>query len=295
MTSVWGVVVHYGDAEPTLRCLESLAASSRVPDGVVVVDNGGGFRPPPGLPVQVVVPGYNAGFAVGIARGADHALARGADLVWILNNDTLIDPECLGRLMATAAAQPEAGFLSPLVLYADSGTAWFAGGEVDRRTMRVRHRTDARETGRPFDTGFVTGCAMLVRREVFARCGPPDARLFMYFEDVDWCLRGRAAGLHSIVVPGARVLHHVARRGGRRVFSPATMYLMTRNRLLLGRRYSSRCAVLPATLAWGLRQVAKGPTPRESIRSLRAVFAGLADGWRGRSGPLPADAGAFVA
>jgi len=72
------------------------------------------------------------------------------------------------------------------------------------------------------------------------------------------------------------------------------MYFMMRNRLLLGRRYSSRCAVLPATLGWGLRQVAKGPTPRESIRSLRAVAAGFVDGWRGRVGPLSADTGAFV-
>ena len=237
--------------------------------------------------MDVLAPGYNAGFAVGIALGAKHALARGADLVWILNNDTLIAKGCLQALVTASEAEPEAGFLSPVILHSDSGAVWFAGGEVDPRTLRVRHMT-ARRSDQPFDTGFVTGCAMLVRRTAFERCGAPDAGLFMYFEDVDWCLRGRAAGLRSVVVPGAEIRHHVARRGGRRVFSPATMYYMTRNRLLLGRRYSSRSAVLPAALDWGMRQVAKGPTPRDSLRSLQAVAAGLRDGWMGRVGPLPA-------
>ena len=287
MTAVWAIVVHYGDVEPTRRCLASLAAGARVPDGVVVVDNDGGFGPSPGPEVDVLAPGYNAGFAVGIALGAKHALARGADLVWILNNDTLIDPGCLRALVAASDADPDAGFLSPVILHADTGGVWFAGGEVDERTLRVHHVVELRSEA-PSYTGFVTGCAMLVRRTTFDLCGPPDAGLFMYFEDVDWCLRGRSAGLRSAVVPGAEVRHHVARRGGRRVFSRATMYYMTRNRLLLGRRYSSRLAALPATLDWGMRQVAKGPTPRESLRSLQAVAAGLRDGWLGRSGRLPA-------
>jgi GT2 family glycosyltransferase len=287
MSAIWAIVVHFGEVEPTRRCLASLAAGARVPDGVVVVDNDGGFGPSPGPEVDVLAPGYNAGFAVGIALGAKHALARGAELVWILNNDTLIDRGCLEALVTASGAEPEVGFFSPVILHADSGGVWFAGGEVDRRTLRVRHVT-TRRTETPFDTGFVTGCAMLVRRTAFERCGPPDAGLFMYFEDVDWCLRGRSAGLRSAVVPGAQVRHHVARRGGRRVFSRATMYYMTRNRLLLGRRYSSRLAALPATLDWGMRQVAKGPTPRESLRGLQAVAAGLRDGWLGRSGPLPA-------
>ena len=45
---------------------------------------------------------------------------------------------------------------------------------------------------------------MLVRRTVFERCGPPDAGLFMYFEDVDWCLRGRRAGCAALWCPALR-------------------------------------------------------------------------------------------
>lgn len=295
MTAVWGIVVHYGDAAPTLRCLKALVAGARVPDGIVVIDNAGGFRPSHGLPVDLVTPGRNVGFAGGIALGATHALEHGAELVWILNNDAVVDPACLGLLAAAAGMERDAGFLSPLVLYADSGTPWFAGGEVDRQTLAVHHHTVPVVRDRPYYTGFVTGCAMLVRGEVFERCGPPDVGLFMYFEDVDWCLRGHAVGLRSIVVPGACVVHDVARRRGRRVFSRASMYYMTRNRLLLGRRYGSRCGALPATLNWGLRQVAKGSTPAESMRNMRAVTIGLVDGWRGRNGPLSIDAGTFVA
>ena len=61
MTAIWAIVVHYGDVEPTRRCLASLAAGARVPDGVVVVDNDGGFEPSPGPEVDVLAPATTPG------------------------------------------------------------------------------------------------------------------------------------------------------------------------------------------------------------------------------------------
>ena len=126
-----------------------------------------------------------------------------------------------------------------------AGALWYGGGILDPFTLEARHDT-AVGSKEPRPTDFITGCCLLMWAEALRRLGPLDDRFFAYYEDLDWCLRARAAGDRLIYVPGA-VLHHDVSHSFRRAgtqsekgsrFSwaqsrPLVMYLSYRNRLLL--------------------------------------------------------------
>lgn len=282
--SVWAVVAHYGEPGATLATIVSLRAGSVQPDEILVVDNQGNF---PQAGARVTTLGRNLGFAGAITLGASEALRAGADWVWFLNNDAQVAPGCLQALLAAGDAVPRAGLLTPVIEH-ESGEIWYAGGRVDERRMTVGHEVVVAAKG-AYDTGYATGCAVLARTAFILDARPAREDLFMYFEDVEWSLRARACGWRVMVVPSARVRHRVARRRGRRVWSPTAVYLLTRNRLALARRAGGIGPALTPALSWGLRQWIKGLAWRDGGRTRRAFLAGLRDGIRGRGGPPPSD------
>ena len=282
---VWAIVVHYGAPAPTRRTLDSLRAGTVRPDQLLVVDNQGDWEDEPG-DVIVVRPGANLGCAGGTAEGARAALAGGAAWVWFVNNDAVVAPRCLAALVDAAGKLPDAGILSPLIAYGDGGL-WYAGGKVDPRSFAVSHLSAPPATPDAFDTGYVTGCAMFVRAAALEAAGLPDARLFMYLEDVDLSLRVRRHGWRLLVVPTALATHDVERRAGRRVFSATSVYLITRNRLVLAGRCGALPRAVPPALAWSLRQTVKAASRGTLDQVVGAMARGLLDGVRGVTGPPP--------
>jgi GT2 family glycosyltransferase len=295
--SVVAAVAHYADREATSACLASLAAGTVVPEIIVVIDNQGDvdqaveagwqafFAGVSETKLEVLRPGANLGYAGAGAEGAKRALGAGADWFWLVNNDVEVQRTCLAELLDAGGRYPRAGLLSPLILES-AGGIWFAGGTVDWRTLTVHHETQAPVGDEAVPTGLATGCAVLASTAMVRECGLPDASLFMYFEDVEWTWRQARGGWAALLVPRAVVCHDVARRGRRRVFSPIAVYYMTRNRLILGRRLGHRWATAPGALSWAARQTAKGPKVKMTGRLALATVAGVADGLRGRTGPM---------
>jgi GT2 family glycosyltransferase len=291
--SVWAVVPHYGDPGTTRRTVDGLLAGTVSPDVILVVDNQGDLAGDDFAHgrVRIERPGRNLGFAGAAALGARRALDAAAGWIWFVNNDARPDADCLAALLAAGDAFPQAALLSPLIAYGDGGGLWYAGGELRRADLRVRHRTRV-ATEEPHAVDFVTGCALLARAAFVLASGPMDEGLFMYYEDADWGLRAQRHGWTLMVVPAARVVHDVARRDGRRRFSALAVYQMTRNRLLVARRYGVLPGALAGAVSWGARQTIKGVGQGDAGAALRAVAAGALDGLRGRCGAPDRVAGA---
>jgi GT2 family glycosyltransferase len=281
--SVWAMVAHYGDPSLTRRAVTALLRGEASPDHVLVVDNGGDLPPLDMDGVETVRPARNVGFAGACRLGAERAVAAGARWVWLFNNDAVPDAGCLAALLAAGEAAPRAALLSPVIALRDGPGLWYAGGEVDPRSLSVTHARRPR-LDRAHDTGFVTGCAWLARTDFVRDCGPPDEALFMYYEDVDWSLRAQAAGRRTLLVPAARVVHDVEFIHGRRAFSPLAVYYMTRNRLLLARQWGSAPYALGAALLWGSRQLLKCRSVSSCGAFAVAVGTGLRHGLAGRGG-----------
>ena len=289
------VILTWNNMDYTLACLRSLAKQVTA-HTVYVVDNGSTDTTVADVAAQfpsvnVIANPANLGFAAGNNVGLAAAFAAGADAVLVLNNDTTLDPEALMHLIETAAAHPEAGFLSPVILFAQPPhRVWFAGARVNQWTGRSRHTQYNAPAASVIPTvreiERATGCAMLVTRACYEQVGGFDTDLFMYAEDIEYSLRARAHGFTILLVPQAVVYHHVSVSvgGGR---SPNIIYYSTRNGIVVMDRHCPIARPLAVVRRWLIAMTIAAYVVLEpsAIPRLRDVIAGYRDARRGRLGP----------
>ncbi len=227
------VIVHCGGEKILENCIRTLENQSWGDCRIWVVDNGSADGSAekvagrhPG--VLVIRLDENKGWSGGNNVGIRAALAEGAEWIWLLNNDTEAKPDCLKRLMDYAQAHPGAQVLSPVVKCADSpDRVWFQGGKVDSRRLEVECCESIDEFSKLGGEKwpYISGCAMLVHRDVFRRIGLIDERYFLYCEDVDFSVRAWRAGFGLAVVPDAELRHLVSySTGGGNTNNPFRLY-----------------------------------------------------------------------
>lgn len=216
--SVWAIVLMYGGEEITAACIDSLLAQDYAALTVLLVDNaspdGSGQRLRARYPrIEFLNTGANLGYTGGNNRGIEHAVARGGDYVLVLNNDTVLERDCVSRLVDTAIREDRVGVVSPKILYFDDPTRiWYAGGDYSRVKALGRHRRELEvdtpdEGGRVERMTFASGCAFLMPAGVAREMGGFSEDFFMYCEDVELGLRLAEAGYHLYYQPAARVYH----------------------------------------------------------------------------------------
>jgi GT2 family glycosyltransferase len=228
------VVLNWNGADDTLDCLRSLRAST-VPVHAVVVDNGSAGDDAErirasGLADVVLETGANLGYAGGNDVGLEHALAHGFPVVGVLNNDTLVEPDCVAALLAVVddrvAAAPTIGYA------AEPHRVWFGGGIVDRGWPRhlQADELDA-EPGPVRASGWLTGCCIVAHADTWRRVGLFDRSYHLIYEDADWSLRARRAGVSLVVARDARIAHKVSRSFAAGAPSLLGSFYATRNGL----------------------------------------------------------------
>ena len=304
------IVLNWSQAQLTLDCLASLETLTYPNFWTVVVDNGSTddsvARIRAEYPdVEIVALAANLGYAEGNNRGIAHALARGADYVLILNNDTLVAPDMLSVLMDFAVSRPGLGIAGPTMLCVDPPDALFAAGSVIdwRRGLTVNRgmfqpTTDYPRPSAPEPVDFIAGCALLISRSLVEMVGALDSTYYLNYEDVEWCVRARRHGFEIWYVPQATLWHRVSATFGQA--SPANTYYMTRNALRffwtnapLAYRMLAVSHVLARTLrtvgAWTL----KSQYQSDAFRRRRdANLLALRDFLRGHAGSMGQDVAA---
>ena len=150
----------------------------------------------------------NLGFAAGNNVGIRHALANGADYVWLLNNDTKPDSDALTELVSKAMTDTRLGAVASICYYADAPStvqAW-AGARVNLWTGSARLSMSPRP-----DHWFhsLNGTSFLISRAALEDVGLLNENFFLYWEDTEFCLRLRKQGWQIAAAPRSRVLHKV--------------------------------------------------------------------------------------
>lgn len=290
-TSTWLVVLNWHGREDTLELLEGLVAE---PATILVVDNGsydGTLEAVeerfPG--VRTLQTGANLGYAGGNNAGIDRALAEGADVVGVLNNDTLVPPGFLAPLLAALAAHPRSA-VSPDIRYAsEPEVSWFRGSFIDEHTGWPQHLPPERQPpvdGGPFPSPVLTGCCIVTSAAVWRSVGTFDDGMFLIFEDSDWSRRAVSRGIELLVVPASRIRHKVSRS-----FTGASgvlgSYYYARN----GTTFAWRHLGVSGTLRFAWRAVLRPDAKRAFALSHRArklmEVLGLLAAVTGRRGPAP--------
>lgn len=233
------LILNTNRRQDTLACLASLNESSYPDQQIVVLDNASTDGSVEAIrhqfpEVQVVALCENKGYAGNNNVGIQLAMEQGAEWVFVLNEDTILHPDCLSLMIQAAVQDPQIGVVGPMVYhYSEPKTIQSAGGRLDRfwqSTHIGENETDNGQFSSPREVDWISGCAILVKREVIAQLGALDERFFYYWEETEWCLRAGRAGWRALHVPQALLWH----KGVQRDYdpSPNVTYYQTRNRLL---------------------------------------------------------------
>jgi GT2 family glycosyltransferase len=208
---VFIVLLNWQQWELTVACLMSLQALDYDDWKVIVLDNGSDDdsveRIQEKCPyIEVVELGENLGFARGNNAGIRLALERGAEYVWLLNNDTTVDPLALRALVAKAEADPTVGAVGSAIYDASDSErlqVW-GGGRVNFWLGRSRGFLHPASDEK---LEFLSGASLLLRRAVLESIGLFDEGFFFYWEDTDYCFRLRQAGWRLAVAPESKIWH----------------------------------------------------------------------------------------
>lgn len=234
------IVLCWNGKKDTLECLESLRKLRYPNYRTILVDNGSTDGTSAAVrdsfpEAEVIETRRNVGFAAGNNVGINHALERGADAVFLLNNDTTVDPDLLTSLVTSLYRSPDIGAVNPTIYYYDQPSViWSAGGTLDWQTgIAYQRHVDEVDIGQlraEEEVDYGVGAALLMRREAAEAVGLLDPSFFLYYEETDWCSRARDAGYKTIFVPSGKVWHKVSQSMNGR--SATQLYYCCRNRLL---------------------------------------------------------------
>lgn len=257
----------------TIDCIDSLQRAGYPALEIILVDNGSPVETGERLArrlrdVRSIRLGSNMGFTGGNNRGIAQALESGCDYVWVLNNDTEVEADCLSRLIRLAEQEENVGCVGGKILHFDRpDRVWFGGGTLSRLRAIGKHRgagaMDDISEDSPEEVTFLTGCSMLLPADVLRTVGCFEEDFFIYLEDVEMSMRLRAAGYRLLYDPRARLYHKVSLPEP--ALPPHKILLRDRNRRrIVRRRYRMRERMMfalffyPSRLIHALRYLLRG-------------------------------------
>lgn len=275
------VILNYKNAEMTVQCLDSLRKLTYPEWTALVVDNcscDGSVEclrvAHPDVPVLETE--SNLGYAGGNKAGYEYYVDKQVDYLWLLNNDTKVDPSSLAHMVAAAESDPKIGAVGCLIRdgHNPDDVVACGGGRV---SLWSGHSSHTANHSRIQDIHFVTGASLLVPMRVIEVMGFLDEGYFLYYEDTDYSLRLRKSGYKLLVATGAVVYHYESGSIGRR----SAMQCYYCNRAFV--RFMARNApfpLLPITIG-AIVRFAKRVVTLDWIE-IPILAKAFWDGWKGR-------------
>lgn len=277
---VYIVLVNWNGWQETAECLRSLERQDYSCSQTIVVDNASSDESARSIgtlfpQIHLFLNPRNLGFSGGCNVGIREAIARGAEYVWLLNNDTKVDPKALRALVDMAESDDRIGAVGSVLYWMDqpSRVQVWGGGWVSFWTGRSGHHSASVPEKL---LHYITGASMLIRTSALQHVGLLDEQaFFMYWEDTDLCFRLRRRGWRLAVAQGSVILHKQLASTGRD--SPSLAFFGAKSSLRFFRRYSP----CPAwTLTMGIAGRVLKQLLRRERQQLLAVIRGTREGAR---------------
>jgi GT2 family glycosyltransferase len=300
------ILLNYNGLEDTLECVASLEKLTYRNYSIIIVDNGSrpeqreGLKRELGATCTIIETGANLGFAKGFNVGMRYALGQGAQYLLIMNNDIVVSPDALTRLLEEAEADPTIGLLSPRIYYYSRPQYFYFPMQTDRLPPLLKFHLGyvwgvlnswrVNTADRISDVTCIDGCFCLIKRKVLEKVGLFD-HVFPYgsYEVPSLCQRVANAGFRMVAVPDTSVWHKVGKStGDQRAYEMASAFRVSRNCVIFARRHLSLphyllfLTMLPVhILAW----LAPSTWRTRSLRGLPNILRGLREGftWQGRN------------
>jgi GT2 family glycosyltransferase/2-polyprenyl-3-methyl-5-hydroxy-6-metoxy-1,4-benzoquinol methylase len=242
------VILNWNGMKDTLECLSTVRQLDYPNYEIIIVDNGSNDGSVDAISKQypditLLQIATNLGYAGGNNVGISWALEHGADYVFVLNNDTIVDKYLLSHLVEAGFLDSQLGIIGPTNYYYNSPKKIWAIGAMITHTPQFNYKVigdgdDGSKWGVHLQIDALVGSAMLIRRNVFESIGLFDERFFLCWEEFDFCERARNVGYKCLFVPEAKIWHKVGKSLGENS-SPIRTYFNERNRLLWAKKHLS--------------------------------------------------------
>jgi GT2 family glycosyltransferase len=222
---------------------------------------------------------HNYGFSEGNNIGIKFSLQMlNPDYILLLNNDTIIDKNSLTELASFAYNNKKVGIVGPKVFYYDNpDQVAYIGHNVNICSGRISD-PEIKYHSSPIKIDYVVGCGLLIKTDVIKDIGMLDPNYFLYYEDVDLCLRAHNSGYGVFYVPSSKIWHKISLKENRSLNS---YYYGNRNSFLLIKKNRksfniflcyTRLIINKCILT--LYLIIKGK-PKESLVVIKGVYDGL--------------------
>jgi GT2 family glycosyltransferase len=291
------VLINWNSFEETQAAVESVLRMDYPNFRILIIDNGSKdhsvsqLREVTADGIELLESSENTGYTGGCNLGIDRAINMGAQYIWLLNNDAIVERDVLSSLVATAERDERIGLVTPRIATLSGERITFAGGVISIKDAFYNETSDpvvAAEWEAQYpEAGLVIGTAMLVRTELVRRIGMLDTSFFAYFEDIDYSARSAAAGFRNVVDLNSIVRHFEKNRNTKPLeIKPHYWYYTARNESRFWRKHLGLSKSLKLTWYSGNGFLRHFNRLDGRPESKAAILAGLWDGWLGRSGPF---------
>ncbi|MBI4708867.1 MAG: glycosyltransferase family 2 protein [Candidatus Portnoybacteria bacterium] len=302
------IVLNWNGLSDTIECIESLKKIDYQNYEIILVDNGSMDNSVAVLKekfgdIYLIENRKNLGFAGGNNVGIKYALKNGADFILLLNNDTKVESDFLTKLVKIANNDNKIGIVGPIIFsYDEPEKIYFAGGKVNWSRTRGEHINFEKksisvipakagiQTWMPdqvrhdiYGVDYITGCCLLIKKEVVEKIGLMSEDYFLYYEDTDWCLRAQRAGYKCVLASQAKIYHKQSKSTGE--FSYPYIYYHSRNGLMLCSRFRSKILAHIISSWIFLKQIIKLVIGYKREWA-KPVMKGVVDFWKGKAGKL---------
>jgi hypothetical protein len=263
---------------------------------IMVVDNGSTDGSAQSLAqefpqITVLSQNRNLGFAAGCNVGMRHALAKGAEYILLLNNDTYVARDFLSELLSRMEADDKTAVVCSKIYFGNhADLLWYAGGDFSPWAGTSKHRGYKKIDRGQFDgrqeITASTGCAMLVRSKAVREVGLFDEQFWSYAEDLDWSLRFLKLGYRLAFAPKARVWHYDGTTSVRSMglgSHAIKQFYSTRNMVFVARKHLHWWQVPSYAVGFAINHIGFYTVLRlwrGDFPALMAIYKGLSQGLR---------------
>ncbi len=285
------VIVNWNLEHDTIECIESLIHAGVSLNQIILIDNGSSDDSPKSFKskfsdeLQLIINDNNLGYVRAINQGIQVALNLKANWILLLNNDTVVDVKFYQEIQHYISESDSFAIIAPLIFYySQPERIWYLGDHMLGGTLLTHNSYHGKiapvDLPKTIPVDFVSGCAMIIKRDVVDRIGMFDETLVMYGEEVDYCWRARIAGYHAVCITQAKVWHKVSKSADK--IKPRSRYYKIRNQIIFYRRYShglQRVLLFVFSILRSIKIIVRDIMQQKS-ELIPPLVNGWVDGWK---------------
>jgi len=292
--SVYTLVLNYNNYADTVETIESVLSMNYDSNVILLIENSSDNtiiqKIRTAFPNLAIIENKkNLGYAGGNNIGIQAAIAGGAEYIFLLNNDVILEKDVLEKCVSAMEKSPGCGACQPVIVASQNkGMIWSAGTQLFFGYPRLFLKgTKLQKNGIKTAPFGLVGCAVLFRRTALQKTGLFDEALFLFHEETDWCIRAKKMDFSLLIISNAIVCHKISTTIG--MFSKIYLYYVGRNWLLVGKKNFSfffYLYILSTEFLIRFPYYLYHVTKKGQIGMIKFYLMGIFDGIRGISGEV---------